>query len=96
MFQIAGMDPNVLMSEEQLLDTKVHTITPITTEEEDKNNECMDWNINDVISQDEYENINIDNDNNQNNEEDDEELLEYNVTQKVNNEEGEVKDKIQV
>lgn len=77
MYQIAGMDPNTLMSDEgELLDTNKDTILPITSEEEDKNNECMEWNINDVISPDEYENINIDNDIN---EEEDEELLEYNV-----------------
>lgn len=49
MYKIADMDPNSIMPD---IDTNIQTTVPID-EDADANNECMEWNVNDVISPDE-------------------------------------------
>jgi len=58
MYSLAGMDPNIILQDDPTLVSDTNTILPLD-EDADKNNECMTWNVNDVISPMEYDTIHV-------------------------------------
>jgi len=56
----------------------------ILDEDADKNNACMDWNINDVISPMEYDTITVDTYDHIGDDEEDEDYQEYKLQERLN------------
>lgn len=75
------MDPDSVLSPEA--DTTPNAM-PLLDEDADKNDVCMDWNINDVISPMEYDTITVDTyDTIEGDDEDDEEYQEYKLQERL-------------